>query len=225
MPEPIQLKLRSRNVVPPGGYRFYCRQTNKWSRTEHNSIQSCLREAREFYHQNNWPIPDDMARQIEQDLCVMLGSDWCEGCDPQNPIFYGKGLTLDTLKQGSATLAHHIARRIQQGQRVVVGADEVQRRAKICATGDPQFGRCRYNAGPTNCPSCGGKEVLQNLLGRVSQFLADCPPTPFDGQLAACTICQCPLRSKVCVPADIIRDHMPRSQQDQLPAWCWLKEG
>jgi hypothetical protein len=224
------LKLKNTTNVPPGGYQWYCHDTQKWYGRQNNSLAAAVSEATVFHQANHFPVPQGFARRIEQELCEKLGDQWCQACHPDDPVIFPSVFSVQALKQGTATLAHLVARKLSEGRRILVEPDEVVRRARACCEGDAaNGGRCRFNAGVesiegvTGCQSCGTKEEVRTILGKVSELLAGCPSTPYDSQLAACKICACPLRSKVCVPVDIILEHMPASQQAQLPAWCWIK--
>lgn len=224
MPE-VALKIICPNKVPPGGYRFKYpwKGEIRWSVTDNNSLNACYNEAVEFFKSNNLGDPPTL-RQVEQDLCEMLGPEWCMQYSPETPIFYPPAMNASTVVQGFSTILHHVGRQIAQGTRKVVPEDEVKRRASICASGEGGA-RCRYNYSADKiggCTTC-SKGALESVLNSASKMLTGCPPTPHDAQLGACSICACPLRSKICVDTDIILNNMPKDQQLKLPAWCWLK--
>lgn len=221
----IALKIICPNKVPPSGYRFKYpwKGEIRWSSTENNSLNAAYHEAAQFYKANDLGDPPTL-RQIEQDMCELLGPEWCMQFTPEQPIFYPATFNASAVFQGGKTLLHHLGRAIAQGTRKLVPDEEVKRRASICATGEGGA-RCRYNRTAEQigeCASCSGGTV-KAAVESLSKTLTGCIPTPHDSQLGACSICACPLRSKICVDTDIILNNMPKTQQLKLPAWCWLK--
>lgn len=211
----IQLRLRNPQIVPPGGFQWFCAETGKWYGQHNNSMASGLREKTEFYRANNFPITLDFARQFEQDLCNKLGPEYCQGFDPATPLLYPNIFDPASLKQGAATLFHAKARALAQGKWVALDQETINNRASICS-------RCPYNDGPSQCSTCHGGGIVRDILTGVSKLVANCPTTPYDAKLKACRICSCPLRSKICMPVDIIKQYMPESQIKRLPEHCWI---
>lgn len=221
----VSLKLINYRMVPPSGYRFKYLWDGqvRWSVTENNSLDACVAEAQKFFQDNKMEIPENFARKIEQDLCEVLGPQWCMEFTPQEPIFYPRDFSVSSVIQGGKTLVHHYARAIKEGTTKLVSDEEVKRRASICATGEGGA-RCRKNV-PLYDPECKPctAQIIKKELDDMSKSLTKCPETPYDSKLGACSVCACPLRSKICVPSDIILSHMPYSQQLKLPEFCWLK--
>jgi hypothetical protein len=208
------LRLKNLSIVPPNGYRFHCPEKSYWSRTEHNSLGSCLREMAEFYRDNGVPLPEDPPRKVEQELCEILGPEWCEGFDPSQAKRPTMVLGLDDFKQGMKTMAHNLARSVMQGKRITVEESEVFHRAHVCAG-------CHFNT-RVSCGSC-AQSAVKEAANSVANYLTGCPKTPDDAFLQNCTICKCSLKAKICVPLDIIREHMTEDQMNRLPDFCWIK--
>jgi hypothetical protein len=219
------LRLKIRNVVPPRGWRFACPALNYRSRTENNSLKQCLREMTQFYRDNDQPMPDDPVRYIEQAMCEELGPEWCEGFDPSVVKSTAPVITVADFEQGMVTMGHNLGRSIAEGRRITVEFDEVVRRAHICATSGGTKFPCRFNTPISGCSGCVGSvgKIMAKAAGAVANLIVGCPETPDDKFLNSCAICKCNLKAKICVPLDIIRQHMTEEQKVKLPDFCWIK--
>jgi hypothetical protein len=209
------LRFRQTNIVPPGGWRFHCPEKHYWSKTDNVSLKTCLREMAQFYKDNGVNLPENPSRKIEQELCEQLGPEWCEGFDPSETQQPALSITLKDLQQGMVTMAHNLARSVEQGRRITVDLEEVKMRAHICST-------CPYNTKVSGCGSCSGRAVKE-AMNSVANYIVGCPETPDDKFLQNCGICKCSLKAKICVPVDIIKQHMLPEQLAQLPEFCWIK--
>lgn len=84
--------------------------------------------------------------------------------------------------------------------------EEAERRATICAS-------CPYNVPVQGCAIC--HETIRTYREKIIQA----KPTGKDGELRACGVCGCDLRSIVHLPLTALQ-----SVHHDFPDWCWQKK-
>ncbi len=199
----MAIKLINRANCPPGGYNYFQPETKQWF----HAITFPDLRTKVINHRkvNNIPIGLLIEEQIESDICSRTPPGWCER-DGVGISSSGIGTALETVKQGTATLFDW-----WKNDRRIVDQDELDRRSGICAS-------CPFNQ-PYNCPTCAMNALhvlVNNFIGAISG--------KYDNLLNACSKCGCSLKAKTRIPLDILQRHIPESQNNSLPEWCWVKK-
>lgn len=203
------MRLNNQIMTPPGGWSYRVAETKKWFRgyTSIDALRTDLAKHCEVHH---LPVPS--TELIQEQVCQELGSgasDWCEdgkGFPVMNLVGGCASLSFQSIKQGTATLAHAVL----SGRRVE--SAEAERRARICV-------ECDQNREVTSCKGC-----TAAALNALVDTVRGGRQTSLDGQLFSCCICSCLLRAKIWLPLDILHAHMPEGQNEQLPTHCWKKK-
>lgn len=199
----VAIKLINPSNCPPNGYTHFQKETRQWFHAI--TLPDLKSKVRNHRKANNIPIGLLFDEQIEEDICSRTPPGWCER-DGVGISSQGIGTSLETVKQGTATLFDW-----WKNDRRVVSQSELDKRAGICAS-------CPFNQ-PYNCPSC----ALSALHALVNHFTSAIS-SKHDHLLNACSKCGCSLKAKTRIPLDILQRHIPKSQDDSLPEWCWVKK-
>lgn len=93
--------------------------------------------------------------------------------------------------------------------------DEAERRAAICAD-------CKFNEKGDflSLFTAPAAAVIRNALGVVHDMKLI---TSKDNDLQFCSLCLCPLKTKVHARIEHIHKHLPSETRETLPDWCWSK--
>lgn len=203
------LKLIRRNTVPPNGWRYQHLETGWWSRGGH--FDDLVRNAVEYRRANHLPVGTNFEAEVEHQICEPLGADWCNNKRPKPSLL---GTTFAQIVQATATLIDFALH-----GRVVVDNQEVIRRGTICATGGPNGQPCPMNVDDASCKPCNS----EGLKAVVSRIVVN-GEVPTDKLLKHCSVCGCTLRAKTRIPIEILHRHMSKKQNDDFPAYCWVKK-
>lgn len=183
---------------PPDGYRYTFPEdgyfVHAWTYTD------WVNEAVAHLKTNNRTVPDDLAEQMEEQLCTSLETGWCNYDDPNRPrpnLVLGWSDVVGALE----TFGKFIA-----SGATFVDQAEADRRALICS-------RCFMNTMISGCSGC------QKMIKEVMQSRA----TKYDYALKACGVCKCVLRAKVHFPIKTLDTGNEKLQQ-MYPQHCWLKK-
>lgn len=202
--------LHNLNVVPPGGFKFFCPHTGKWSES-FTCVRDLMNHIRKFYEANNWddaPAEED----VLDELCRLLelhGDDtFCEGSQPQ-PKDGKIKVSIKALAQGTKVYADWI----KSSQKVSVV--EAERRASICV-------QCPWNVTSNECKSCRGLSRFAVMVGDMAKFVGGLPETSLDKRLHTCLVCLCANKIKVFCPLDIILANITEDQKSKLWERCWI---
>lgn len=194
------LQLPNTHTAPPGGWRYRAPHTGQ--PFVGASLPDLLHQVRAHYKATGYKQPENLEQLVEENLCAAM-PDYCTGnAQPVRPTL---AHTLHTVLQGTKTLGSWLL-----GGRHYVEQAVANQRAQVCSS-------CPMNEEPEGCTSCNRKsltEAVEKIVGKRS--------TPYDGQLQACRVCACHLRSKVHLPHAVLWRHMPAEQKERLPAHCWL---
>lgn len=186
-------------ACPPDGYRyvfpgdgFLC---HAWTYVDWVQV------ARNHLQVNRLPIPDDLEKQMQDQLCRSLPPGWCLYDDDARPR-PNVSLTYDDVTSGLKTFSRWIAKGCQY-----VSQSEAERRAAICS-------RCYLNVNIQGCSGC-QKAVTEVVRNKV---------TKLDAALRGCAVCKCFLQAKVHFPLSTLDTETARVQE-MYPEFCWLKRG
>ena len=99
---------------------------------------------------------------------------------------------------------------------------------RACATVDNDVAEKRAET----CAPCPNNKMVgwQLTFGRYAQVIMGIRAwlrhkgkiTKLDGQLGVCDVCSCPMRVKVWVPIDVIRNNMDADTVKKLHPKCWI---
>ena len=183
---------------PPDGYRYVFPEdgytAHAWCYTD------WINEAVNHLRANNREVPDDLAAQMEEQLCQGLEPGWCSYDSDERPrpnLSLGWNDVVGALET--------FGNWIKNGCRFV-DKTEADRRALICS-------RCYLNTMVSGCAGC--KKIVAEVIGnRTSKY---------DFALKACGVCKCVLRAKIWFPIKTLDTETEKLQQ-MYPAHCWLKK-
>jgi hypothetical protein len=157
-----------------------------------------VQEARNHLQANQLPVPEDLEKTMQHQLCLTLPPGWCLYDDPMRPR-PTLSLSFSDLQKGIETFSNWIAR----GKEEVTQA-EAERRALVCS-------RCYLNVNVSGCSGC--QPLLTTILGLRK--------TKYDASLRSCAVCRCFLRAKVHFPISAL-DKVSAGVQEMYPGHCWL---
>lgn len=182
MNPPIKMRLRSRGVIPHGGY-FHVLDPLTGQRVSAVHWDHLMTKVREQRKANGAPIGTELEDEVEQWACISH-PDEVEVVDPRLPK--RRSLGMDDVVRGTQVLAA-----FKLAGSPLVGQAEADRRAAVCA-------RCPMNImWSQSCSICAKVETaVQAMVGSVR--------TAHDQQLFACSICGCSLKAAVHLPNAIL---------------------
>ncbi len=182
MNPPIKMKLRSRGIIPYGGY-FRPLDPLTGIRVEAVTWDHLMSKVREERRANGAPIGLEIDDEVES-WCCIAHPDEVQVVDERLPK--RRLLNLDDVVRGTQViLAFKLA------GSPLVAQPEAERRAAICA-------RCPMNQmWSQSCSICNKiDDVVRGVIGQVK--------TDKDQQLFSCNICGCSLKAAVHLPNDIL---------------------
>ena len=199
----MPLKFHNKNECPPGGFRFFVRDTGRW--IEGIDWQQFTNNVKQHYRSNNLPIGLLFNETIEDQACQNTDPSACYQCGPETQRAFRAPTSYEQLRSATSTML----RWFLEGKRKV-SKDEVERRSKICIS-------CPLNVPAKDCPSCGNKTIMD----LVSQFVGG-ETTEYDIRIQACSVCGCSLKAKTRIPLDILKANEPAILKGAFPDYCWL---
>jgi len=182
MNPPIKMRLRSRGVIPHGGY-FHVLDPLTGVRSSAVHWDHLVIKVRDERKANGAPIGLELEDEIEAWACLAHPEE-VEVFDERLPK--RRSLNLDDVVRGTETLAA-----FKMAGSPLVSQAEANRRANICA-------KCPMNISwSQSCSICSKVEnVVMKIVGNVR--------TERDQQLFSCSICGCSLKAAVHLPNDIL---------------------
>jgi hypothetical protein len=195
--------LIAKNRVPYGGeYVTKDRLTGMEFRgTNFEMVYNRIVAARKA---NSLPVGLGFEREVESWLC----EDHPHECEEYNPAIPRKprAIGMGEVINGTKVMLHH-----WMAGRPHVSREEAERRAGICAA-------CRYNV-PMKLP-CGG--ICAELLEIVKRVVGG-HGTSRDGEIKACFVCGCELRSAVWTELEIQCKGVDENMKKQFASVprCW----
>ena len=193
------LRIKDKNTVPPGGYRF-TEPTTRCVLTA-STMDGLIRAVCGYRKANGYGQSTDTRGEIEQQMC--------ESFDPHTRAFNCR----DSEYPAPLTAVgwQHVASFIKVLAKFVtdrpefVPQEEAERRAEICLV-------CPYNVPLAGCGVCraGIEEAMGFLGGRE---------TSRDAGLRACGVCGCSNRAQVHIPLDVLRAGVRGDAK--FPPNCW----
>lgn len=197
------MKLASHSKVPPGLFR-YRHPVSGLEMSRH--AWGLLRDDVDNHTRaNNYPpVTDD---EIETQMCERMGEQVAERyCDGEGLTVNGITLHWRELLAGTSVLLTHLL-----GGRTVVGQEEANRRAAICAVCPRNSSYAKPCGG--NCPEL--ESAIKAVVGGGA--------TPLDDKLEACSVCGCVNRAQVWVPIDTLSGSNDADFIEKAPETCWKR--
>lgn len=182
MTPPIKMKLKSRGIIPYGGY-YRILDPLTGIRVEAVTWDHLMTKVRDERRANGAPLGLELEDEVEQWACISH-PDEVEVVDERLPK--RRSLGLDDVVRGTQVLLA-----FKMAGSPLVSQAEANRRAAICQ-------RCPMNLMWTQgCSVCSKMEdVVRSVVGGAR--------TEHDQQLFSCNICGCSLKAAVHVPNDIL---------------------
>lgn len=230
-------RLKNRQLQIPGGYRFFVPPL-KWSPPPYMSIDAIARNVINLLNANpqaqaklQWDLSiEGMSMRIEEynaQMCLQLGHPQfvvAEGGQPDAPPFLGH--QSPNQNPGALQAAAASIKKIWSGIRTInewvdagapsVPADKSTARAAVCVA-CPKNGQGDFSSWFTKPAAEGIRRLLERTKDKNLV-------TPHDDKLNVCNICLCPMRLKVHMPIEVIRngtDDETVTGLRQAPA-CWI---
>jgi hypothetical protein len=199
-------QLPNTYTSPPGEWRYLVPETGV--HFQGSNWSQLYDQLTAHYRASGYKLPDDIFQRVEDYICANV-PDYCVGVggiavSPRSTSF-PLAHTFSVVAQGTRTLASWLI-----GGRQYVPQSVANTRAQVCST-------CAFNSVPEGCSGCNSsvlKEAVRLVVGNRT--------TPYDSSLKACRVCVCQLQAKVHLPLTTLLQHMPDSQQAQLPSHCWI---
>lgn len=227
------MALRSRNVFPIGGWKFFQPETN-WSSNPHVGFDAVVNDI--IAHRRANPrfnlstdrttVENELEAYTEARMRSTKGGEayLIEGAPPGHQSFpmpprqrrivgeiAGSAVATGAkVKAGIGTLAEWIGQGLNPAP-----IELATERAKVCSS-------C-----PLNQPAT-GLSVLTGLAAKTVSLLMDAKSdlklsTPHDDKLETCTACLCDLKLKIWSPIDIVWKHTTPEVFEKLDSACWVR--
>jgi hypothetical protein len=188
------------DTVPPGGWRYVVPET---STTIRSGNEDELKLAvKKHLIANGKPVPADIGALIEDQLCQLIGPEWCTWGTSKFNI--DPNMKASDVLRGTKVLASW---KLEGSP--LVDQNEAERRAAIC-------GSCMMNIPVGGCWGCSG---LQQLVSK----LTDGNKTSHDSTLQSCAVCKCSNRAQVWLPLDTLWRGVTSDINESFPDHCWKK--
>lgn len=204
MNPPVKMKLRSRGIIPHGGY-FRIVDPLTGVRVAASNWDHLVSQVRDERKANGAAIGTELESEIEDWVCANHPEE-AIAVDPRMPPI--RSLNLDDIVTGTKTFLAFKA-----AGSPLVSEEEAERRAQICA-------RCPRNLSwSQNCSICSKVEdAIQLVVGTRR--------TSVGQQLFACNLCGCSNKVQVHFPLEIMLPHLSEEKREQFAfakeAWnCW----
>lgn len=198
------LKLKRRDVVPPGGFKYFQAETKFWITSP--TYPDLISRIRKHRASNNLPVGLRFLEEIEDQICQTLPPDWIDRDDPVHRARAGFAVDFMNVLSGTGLLVEWFLT-----GRKKVEQTEADRRANICSS-------CFYNQPIQGCTSC-NDGVLRDVVNKIVGGSV----TQYDNHLRACKLCACSLKAKVWLPLELLVKRSSAELQEALPDWCWIK--
>lgn len=194
------LQFIRRDTVPPGGWRYVVPETKATIRAANE--EDLKREVKKHLIANNMTVPVDIGALVEDQLCQVVGPEWC--------TWGSQKYTIDSQMR---------AQDVVNGTKVLfswklegsplVDPNEAERRAAICAA-------CMMNVTVSGCLGCAG---LQGIVAKMTGGRK----TSHDKLLQSCAVCKCLNRAQVWLPLDTLWRGVTSDINESFPDHCWKK--
>ena len=196
------LKLTDYQTLPPGEFKWT--EPSTGFKVQARSWSQMLRQVHSHRIGNDGcDISEGWEARFEHDYCLqnsLDGTQWCSdekyyAPDPSRPLHWAD------IQRFLFSMIQWVA-----GGRKLVGQDEAERRAAICAT-------CPKNVElHVACPNC---VKLDSLIAETKGDRV----TSLDSSLKNCEVCRCHNQTSVWFPNESIA-----KKGLSFPEWCWKKE-
>lgn len=193
-------KLKRYTECPPDGYRYVDPDTGHVTRKEDQ--QSWVLAAIAHRKANNLEVPLNFSALMEDQLCEVLPSGWCEFDDNSRP-------RID-MRFGLRDVWNWAEAHIKLLGDNFVPQEEAERRAKICSS-------CYMNMEGAGCAGC--QRVAELFTTELAKR-----KTQSDQYLKSCAVCKCYNRASVHFPLTILESHDTSEHQSMFPNFCWRRK-
>lgn len=198
-------RLRSHTTTPTGGWRYLQPETQIWIESDHfDGLVNKVIEHRKY----KGIKPNDFnltAKDIEDQLCMLLGEQWCyaergETWEPYNDLTEKIGV------QQIVDFSQFAIQFISKGE-PLVSKEESERRSNICKS-------CPFNKRSKTCICTPLYKMMEALIPTSRKI---------DG-LHVCGLCGCSLQLKVLMPQAVIEADNANKKLKFTPS-CWQNHG
>jgi hypothetical protein len=190
-------RLKHFRINPPGGWRYV--EPSTAARFTSDTFEDLLEQVR--VHRKYKGIPfDDLAVDIETQMCSGLTEEWCRPApgESYHPV---KDLTAELTSAMAVSLTKSVAAFLAGGA-AFVPKEEAESRAAICRG-------CPFNKPSKLCACSAVYTVLETFI----------PKDRRETGVSVCMACGCSLQAKVNLPAAAVAASL--APDLVLPSWCW----
>jgi hypothetical protein len=202
----VPLTLNNRGEVPPGGFRYFQRETKQWFNAP--SWIELLKAVKAHRVVNALPVGTQFSEEIEDQLCQNCPPETCQQGGGSKKLPQRGAVSFQGAMDTAALLADWFLKRGQER----VSAEQAEQRAGVCI-------QCPFNQPIEGCRSCSFKHIRALIVKIVGG-----QPTKYSNRLNACSVCGCSLQAKVHLPISLLNDYMSAEQKQDFPEFCWVKK-
>lgn len=195
-----QLRFIRTNTVPPGGWRYVVPETKTTLKS--GNLDELKRDVKKHLEANGFPVPADIGALIEDQLCQLIGPEWCSWGG-------GKHVAAPNMRAQDVINGTKVLVSWKLEGSPMVDPNEAERRAAICAG-------CGMNVHVEACLGCSG---LQAMVGKITGGAK----TSHDRLLHSCAVCKCLNRAQVWLPLDTLWRGVTSDINEAFPDHCWKK--
>lgn len=200
------LTLHNSQEVPPGGFRYFQKETGHWISSP--SLDELISAVKKHRTANNLPVGTEFKAEVENQLCENCPPETCAQNETTKTTTQAGPISFKAALETASLLTNWF---IRYGRKHVdVGLAE--KRASICV----QCPRNQPIQGCTTCNLGAVREAVVKIVGGRK--------TKHDSLLNACAICGCSLRAKIHLPIELLKEYLTPEKLAQFPQWCWVKE-
>jgi len=235
----MAVRLRDRNKSPVGGFQFFQPETNfdlaKACPTCQWNFKQAVDTLRNHRLANpRFNLPTDWNAVAEEldvtnatRMLSIRGADSYIIIDAAPSSVTPKLRALRDNQRPGVAGGVSVAKRLLSGASAIIDwlgqganpvpSEEASRRAEICAG-------CKWN-NQGDWSSFFTRPVSEGIMRQLKVRSDIGLSTPNDKKLNVCEICSCPLKLKVHVPMETIREHVPKNVLEDLAqnaSWCWM---
>lgn len=220
--------LKSRNIFPPGGWKFRQPETD-WAAPPHLSFDDTVKAIQRHRLANPRHNLKTQREQIEAELenytiariknmpgaaqYLVDGEQVIPKSLPlRNPA---AGVVAGAKKFVSNSVAGASLWARWFGDGSTVNRETAERRAVICLACPGH----RQNPNFAQRFSQAVARELQAVFGALKEQRLE---TAYDESLGVCDICDCPMKAKVWAPLPLIESELKPETRSKLPGGCWI---
>ncbi len=193
------IKIKKRNLVPPGGWKFKDPDSGFW--LEGRSIEQLVSNVIYSRKKNGYTgslDPEETEQEILKQICSIIGEPHCKS-DEEMTIYEDK---TGIFKLDKITSIASAALEMAKGEELVDGK-ELARRQAIC-------NKCFLNRPARGCACATVYKMINAAI----------PDNRRDENLEMCGACGCMINAKIQLPMSAV-NAANKGSNNKYPSHCW----